>query len=171
MAAALTPNQQRSLLRSLGKLQQTALEARSAPIPRGSDPPSTTSPSGLISGCAARSTRLELTAQSGAIGPSALQAHAAIVPRATADQRGDDADDSVTATRPLKMRRLPPHGEGVSRVQRSDSVGLNLDFGPPILRRRMRRRRTGQSQAIRRANVRRARPSTNKWPASSSFSP
>ena len=33
MCAALTPNEQRSLLRSLAKLQQTALQARSAPVP------------------------------------------------------------------------------------------------------------------------------------------
>lgn len=35
MSAALTPNEQRSLLRSLAKLQQTALVARSAPAPHG----------------------------------------------------------------------------------------------------------------------------------------
>jgi len=35
MAAALTPSEQRSLLRSLAKLQQAALHARSAPVPRG----------------------------------------------------------------------------------------------------------------------------------------
>jgi len=35
IAAALSPNEQRSLLRSLSKVQQAALQARSAPIPRG----------------------------------------------------------------------------------------------------------------------------------------
>jgi len=35
MAAALSPNEQRALLRSLAKVQQTALQARSAPVPRG----------------------------------------------------------------------------------------------------------------------------------------
>jgi DNA-binding MarR family transcriptional regulator len=35
MTAALTPNEQRSLLKSLAKLQQTALQARSAPVPHG----------------------------------------------------------------------------------------------------------------------------------------
>jgi len=34
MAAALSPNEQRSLLRSLAKVQQAALQARSAPVPR-----------------------------------------------------------------------------------------------------------------------------------------
>ena len=59
----------------------------------------------------------------------------------------------------------------IGRARTSQQLMSDFDLGPPILRRRMRRRRTGQSQAIRRANVRRARPSTNKWPASSSFSP
>ena len=35
MCAALTPNEQRSLLKSLAKLQQAAVQARSAPVPRG----------------------------------------------------------------------------------------------------------------------------------------
>jgi len=35
MAAALSPNEQRSLLRSLAKVQQAALQARSAPNQRG----------------------------------------------------------------------------------------------------------------------------------------
>ena len=35
MAAALTPSEQRSLLTSLAKLQQAALQARSAPVPQG----------------------------------------------------------------------------------------------------------------------------------------
>ncbi len=63
---------------------------------------------------------------------------------------------------------------GWSRARRRDSrhpyTASSLDL--PVLRRRLRRRRNrGQSQPIRRANVRRARPSTNKSPASSSFSP
>jgi DNA-binding MarR family transcriptional regulator len=35
MAAALSPNEQRSLLRIIAKLQQAALQARSAPVPSG----------------------------------------------------------------------------------------------------------------------------------------
>ncbi len=35
MSAALTPNEQRSLLRSLAKLQRAAVQARSAPVSRG----------------------------------------------------------------------------------------------------------------------------------------
>jgi len=35
MAAALSPSEQRSLLRSLAKVQHAALQARSAPVPRG----------------------------------------------------------------------------------------------------------------------------------------
>ena len=35
MGAALTTNEQRSLLRSLAKLQEAAVQARSAPVPRG----------------------------------------------------------------------------------------------------------------------------------------